>query len=213
MMILAWLFRSMNKAEKDYETIDSEIDNEIDSFVVVDNHNDNLDLLNKHVDPCLMVRISKCQILADNYDQNRKNNVECCVCLSDTSRHVPISCSHPLCSDCYIDLINRTYFGCPLCNKEMELIDFEKFYVIVINVNNEISGMIYLPPIRDKTTNKLVDHDIFFGIYYDMNEARSFVETLKYANDQGYSIVPNNYPAFTLLKPFTNEYNFTIKSV
>ena len=87
-------------------------------------------------------------------------NDECPVCLDIIYDEIKLSCSHPLCKNCYQKIINHNYimsnvsFLCPICRHKQETITIQN-PITIQTISIESTNQTNIPVIRNPIIQQL----------------------------------------------------------
>jgi hypothetical protein len=182
----------------------------IDSFIIID-YNQKIDMakaietINSYISQTVLEKISKLQEKAYRIDKSGIDIVECCVCLEEGIKIMPLECTHTLCIDCYKKLVENQYIICPLCRKEMRCVTIHKFYAIMTPFEYFGIGIMYLPPIYTDEEKKWIDYEVFFDINSNAEQSFNFISACKRINFENYVVVFCNENLSKIIKTLSSE--------
>lgn len=178
---------------------------EPDQFVIIDapifpaNDDVFLDQITSNINIRLLNNISNKQKLAYILDNLKLSGAECCVCLEHDVSFVPMECAHPVCTDCYLQMITKSISICPLCRKDMEVINVNKSYAILLIINvfdnqtkfvyKECLAIVYLPPIYNAKSAQWKSYDVFYDLDYNAMEITGFKNAVNQMKLYDYVVV------------------------
>lgn len=172
----------------------------IESFVLMDNINDEINdkilkIITSSIEPGILKNIYRKQEQAYRIEKISPETVECCVCLENNVKIIPLSCAHDLCTSCYNNLLKNNYLSCPICRQNMKKISSQIFYAVIVllpdaklPIDATNIGILYLPPIYDKNEKKWKTFDVFYNI--GSSNKSNFINACKIINSKKYMVIP-----------------------
>ena len=180
---------------------------EKDLFVVINppkfpiNDKNFLDQIMVTIRKSVLDVVLKRQQLAHKIDNLQSKMTECCVCLDSEVDYTALECNHPLCLNCYNQMINNSNHLCPLCRQNMKIIDVSSKYAIItiIDIVSHVNRMnlsykdclaiVYLPPMYDEIMESWRFYDIFYDLYFNVKEIMEYQNITRQIKLKDYIIV------------------------
>lgn len=164
--------------------------NEMDNDYRILSNEEILVTINNNIDPILLSNIQALQEKAYYFDKSGMELVECCVCLEDNVKMIPLECTHTLCAICYDRLISNNYYTCPICRIPLKVVHAYKFYAVIIQFNYSCIGILYMPPIYVEEDDKWMNHEVFYDVSrHNKTEVQNFKKTYERINKEEYVII------------------------
>ncbi len=113
-----------------------------------------------YIDPKLYNNICTKQKNAFKFDI--ESAIECYVCFDEHKHMAPVCCGHYMCMECYDKLYIQNIYKCPICQSDLKLNILHKLFAIFFKIDNDISGVLYIPPIYDTDTDMWIEHESFY---------------------------------------------------
>lgn len=153
-----------------------------------------IELIKSTIDPKLLDKISELQTQAYSYDRTGIEQTECCICLEENLKLVPLICKHQLCVECHKKLIKAQFTTCPICRESLLPVVIHKLYAIMTLINLHSIGILYIPLIYDEKNDKWKDHDYFKYLNPTSTNVpmRQFAEIIHQLNNEKYVVILNN---------------------
>ena len=156
-------------------------------------------MLTQKIKPCFIEKIHELQKASYRYDELYEKNSECGICYGTEVIFAQLQCGHEICTECYDELLNKSYKICPICKIELKIIKLNKLYAIISKIDHGI-GVLYLPPMYRKSVDLWIENEICI-------DSESIDTTIQNINDEKYAIVLNSPEVNDIISPyFPNDF-------
>jgi hypothetical protein len=191
---------------------DKEINETIDSFTLINeiNFTDDTQLgefLISLIDKDILTKIRNKQEFAYQYDKTGIELIECCVCYEENVNFVPLKCKHILCLGCKDLMSNKNINICPICRDKLEIVDIQKFFAVIIKIDDRNLGIIYLPPIYFEKEDIWKEHELFLDAHINGPSFNKFIEALTILDKQKYKLIYNSPVLAETVNEFVDKHH------